>query len=61
MPFVRVSMWEGRPKEQKVDPAKRITEAVTAAVGAPAEATTVIFEDVAKEDWVIGGTPASDM
>jgi len=60
MPFVRVSMWSGRTHEQKAGIAKLITEALTKAADIPAEATMVVFEDIDKENWAIGGVPASD-
>lgn len=61
MPFVRVSMWTGRTHEQKGRIASLITEAMTKVAEIPAEATTVVFDEVDKGNWVIGGVPASDM
>lgn len=55
MPIVRVEMWPGRTKEQKAELAKAITDAIVKIVKAPPEATTIVFEDVAKENWAIGG------
>ncbi len=57
MPIVRVSWWAGRPAEEKAKLATAITEAMTS-VGIPAEATHVVFEDVPKEDWFVGGLSA---
>ena len=61
MPIVRVEMWPGRTKEQKAELAQAITDAMTriAKIANP-DATQVIFHDVSKEDWAIGGVPASD-
>ena len=53
-------MWPGRTHEQKRELAKAITEAVVEIGKAPADATFVIFEDVAKENWAQAGTLASD-
>ncbi len=58
MPVIRVSWWVGRPAEDKAKVAVAITEALTS-VGIPAEATHVIFEEVPREDWFIGGTSAA--
>ncbi len=55
MPFVKVMMWEGRTKEQKAELAKAITEAVVRIGKTMPEHTTVVFEDVPKENWAIGG------
>ena len=60
MPIVRVEMWEGRTHAQKAELARVITEAVTTIAHTTPEATIVIFEDIAKENWASGGTLASD-
>jgi 4-oxalocrotonate tautomerase len=60
MPIVRVEMWPGRTHAQKAELARLITEAVVNVAGTKPEATTVIFEDVAKENWAVGGVLASD-
>ena len=36
------------------------TEAMVKIAKTPPEATTIVFEDVAKENWAIGGKLASD-
>ncbi len=55
MPFVKVMMWEGRTKEQKAELAKAITDAVVKIGKTTPEHTTVVFEDVPKENWAIAG------
>jgi 4-oxalocrotonate tautomerase len=60
MPIVKVEMWPGRTHEQKQRLAKAITDAVVNIGKAPAEGTFVIFEDVPKENWAVGGILASD-
>ena len=60
MPIVRVEMWPGRTREQKAQLARVITEAIVDIADTNAEATTVIFEDVARENWAIGGVLASE-
>ncbi|MCK4698384.1 MAG: tautomerase family protein [Dehalococcoidia bacterium] len=59
MPIVRVEMWPGRTKSQKAELARVITEAMVSIAHTTPEATTVIFEDVAKENWAVGGVLAS--
>ncbi|MCX5998105.1 MAG: 2-hydroxymuconate tautomerase family protein, partial [Chloroflexi bacterium] len=60
MPIIRVDMWPGRTHAQKAELARIITEAVVNVTHTPPEATTVIFQDVPKDNWAIGGVLASD-
>ncbi|MEX2644064.1 MAG: 2-hydroxymuconate tautomerase [Acetobacterales bacterium] len=55
MPFIHVHLTEGRSDEQKKKVAEAITDAMDKHMGAPREATSVIFSDVAPNDWVVGG------
>jgi 4-oxalocrotonate tautomerase len=57
MPFVRVTLYTGRSTEKKRRIAEAITEALVTIGGTTREACQVVFEDVAKEDWVTGGAP----
>jgi len=59
MPIVRVSMHSGRTPAQKAELARAITEAVVRIARTTPEATTVIFEDVPKENWATGGVLSS--
>jgi 4-oxalocrotonate tautomerase len=60
MPIVRVEMWPGRTHAQKAELARVITEAMVTIAHTTPEATTIIFEDVSKDNWAIGGVLASD-
>jgi len=60
MPVVRVEMWPGRTHAQKAELARLITEAVVTVAGTTPQATIIIFEDVPKENWAVGGVLASD-
>ena len=60
MPIVRVEMWPGRTHAQKAELARAITDAVVTIAHTTPEATVVVFEDVAKENWAQGGKMASD-
>lgn len=60
MPVVRISLMEGRTHAQKQELARVITEAIVNIAQTTAEATTIIFEDVARTDWATAGTLASD-
>ena len=61
MPMVRVEMWSGRTKEQKAELARAITDAVVKIGKTTPEATQIVFQDVPKGDWAIGGVLASDL
>ena len=60
MPIVRVEMWPGRTHAQKAELARVITEAMVTIAHTTPEATTIVFEDVSKDNWAIGGVLASD-
>ncbi len=60
MPIIRVEMWPGRTHDQKAELARRITAAVVEVAQTTPEATIVVFQDVAKEDWAVAGRLASD-
>jgi 4-oxalocrotonate tautomerase len=54
-------MWEGRTKEQKAELARVITEALVRIAKTSPEHVHIIFEDVKKENWAIGGVLSSDL
>ena len=60
MPVVRVSMWAGITQQQKEELTQLITEAISTVVKATPDATTIIFEDVAKHNWAKGGVLYTD-
>ena len=59
MPFVQITMLEGRTIEQKHDLIKRLTDATAEALdGDPSRIRVVIYE-VSPDAWGIGGQPVS--
>ena len=60
MPFINVKMIEGRTTDQKRELAKALTDAIVEICGAKREGTTVVIEDLAKEDWAVGGVTVAD-
>lgn len=60
MPIVRVEMWPGRTHAQKQELARAITEVVCNIAHTTPEATIVVFQEIAREDWAQGGRLASD-
>jgi len=59
MPVVHIELWKGRTKEQKTKLIKNVTSAVVSSIGCPPDAVEVIITDVDKDNWGIGGEPAS--
>jgi 4-oxalocrotonate tautomerase len=55
MPFVSVSIYEGRSLDQKRELAKGITEVVSRVTGVPPEGVHVVIDEVKRENWSIGG------
>jgi 4-oxalocrotonate tautomerase len=57
MPVVRVSFFEGRTDEQKEKLALVITDAIVEIAGSGREGVNIIYDEVARENWYIGGKP----
>lgn len=55
MPIVRVTMANGRTSEQKKRAAQEITETIVRRCNAHAEHVYVVFDDIAPDDWTVGG------
>jgi len=60
MPVIHVEMWPGRTHAQKQELARAITDAMVKIANTTPEATIVIFDDVAKENWAQAGVLASE-
>jgi 4-oxalocrotonate tautomerase len=55
MPHVTIELLAGRTEEQKAAVARAVTEALQAHAGAAPASTSIVFRDVAKENWASGG------
>jgi 4-oxalocrotonate tautomerase len=55
MPILRVSLWTGRTKEEKAKLAKALTDTMVETARVPAQAVTIMFEELPKENWATGG------
>jgi 4-oxalocrotonate tautomerase family enzyme len=53
-------MWTGRTKAQKKELARVITDAMVNIAHTTPEATIIVFEDIAKDDWAQSGVLASE-
>ncbi len=59
MPFIRISMFP-RDQEVKKNLAKELTEVITKHCKVPPEATWIVFEDIEKDHWSMGGKLRSE-
>lgn len=57
MPFVEITMIEGRAPEKKRELLKRVTDAVEESIGAPRQSIRVVIREVPGEHWAVGGEP----
>lgn len=55
MPYVNIKLAGSVTKEQKQQIAKEITQTLEKHAHKPANYTYIVFEEVAYEDWAIGG------
>jgi 4-oxalocrotonate tautomerase len=62
MPYVTITMWEGRTVEKKRKLAKAVTDAIVESLGAPAtrEGTKIVIFELPKTNFAVGGKLASD-
>ena len=59
MPFIQVTLLEGRTPEQKHELMRRLTEATTEALGGDPGRVRVALYEVSGDEWAIGGVPVS--
>jgi 4-oxalocrotonate tautomerase len=55
MPIVHIELYSGRTAEQKSACARDVVDAIVKHLNTTAEATQVVFVDVDKSDWLVGG------
>lgn len=61
MPYVNVQITrEGATREQKAEVIRRITETLVQVLGKEPATTFVVIEEVALEDWGVGGLPVDE-
>lgn len=59
MPFIQVTLMEGRTVEQKHELIRRLTEATVDAIGGDPQRVRVAIYEVSTDEWGIGGVPVS--
>ena len=60
MPVVRIDLWKGRKKEKRKELLQKVTFAVVESIGCAKEAVHVVINEVEKDNWGVGGEPASE-
>ena len=61
MPIVRVDIWAGENDSLKRKIAAGITGVIVENVKCPPQAVTILFNEISKDNWVIGGEFCSDL
>ena len=59
MPFIQVTMLEGRSVEQKHELMRRLSEITAEVVGGDVERIRVALYEVSRDEWAVGGVPMS--
>jgi 4-oxalocrotonate tautomerase len=60
MPIVQVHLFEGRTVDQKRQCAKETTDVIVRTLGCTAQDVRIIFEDMKKTDYSVGGVLVAD-
>jgi 4-oxalocrotonate tautomerase len=60
MPVVTIQMLAGRTHSQKAELARVVTEAVSSIAHTNPDGVIVVFQEVTREDYAIGGTLMAD-
>ena len=60
MPILRVETWAGLPKEKKLDLVESLTREAMRVLDCPAEAVTVLIDEIPKENWGAAGELCSE-
>ncbi len=55
MPFIRISMYSGRPHELKKKLAAKVTDVTAETLDVPKDWVTVVYDEIPKSDWAVGG------
>ncbi len=61
MPFIQVTILQGRTIAQKHDLMRKLTEAAAEALGGDPQRIRVAIYEVTADEWAIGGEPISEL
>lgn len=59
MPFIQVTLMEGRTIEQKHELMRKLTQAVVDSLGSDAARVRVALYEVSTDEWAVGGEAMS--
>ncbi len=59
MPFVNIRILEGHSQERKDEMSRRIATAISDVTGIPKDVIWIVFDDVSRDDWSVGGVSVS--
>lgn len=57
MPFIHITLFEGRTSEKKAELAEALTRETVRVLGCSPEVVDIVFEDVKRSDWMTAGKP----
>lgn len=60
MPMITVEWLEGRSAQQKAQLSDAITKAFVEVAKTPQEQVWIVFRDVKRSDWAMGGRPLAE-
>jgi 4-oxalocrotonate tautomerase len=60
MPMITVEWLEGRSQQQKQALSDALTKAFVEIAGVAKDQIWIVFRDVKRSDWAMGGTPLAD-
>jgi 4-oxalocrotonate tautomerase len=61
MPFVNIRILAGHSQARKDEIADRVSTAISDVAQVPKDVVWVVFEDVATDDWFVGGTSVTQL
>jgi len=61
MPLVRVSIFTGKTPEQKKEIVDGFTDIIAKALNISKEHVWIVFDEIPKENWNIGGVSCSEL
>ena len=60
MPFIEITLIEGRSSEAKREMMKRVTDAVEETLAAPRQSIRIVLREVPAFHWAVGGEPKGE-
>ena len=61
MPFVSIRIVAGHSQQRKDEIARRVSAAISEVAEVPRDVVWVVFEDVASDDFFVGGTSVTEL